>query len=106
MSDDECEGLQGRIVEEFGSVHRFCKLHPQLNRSTVYMVLNGRYGGNTARQVLRIEDALQNKSNSTELIFQAIKTVACKRCSVQGSCSRCDKLFQAQAKAVELIFSS
>ncbi|WP_160717912.1 hypothetical protein [Halodesulfovibrio sp. MK-HDV] len=100
ISSEHAE-LAAQIQERFGTIHNFCKQHEfQLNRSTVYMVLRGVYAGNTARQVERIENAL-NECRPEEQIFTAIKQVACSRCSVTSMhCKRCDKLFTAQAKAV------
>ena len=64
------------------------------------MVLRGVYAGNTARQIERIENAL-NERRPEEQIFTAIKQVACSRCSVTAmQCNKCDRLFTAQAKAV------
>ncbi|MGE4195414.1 MAG: hypothetical protein AB7E51_18675 [Pseudodesulfovibrio sp.] len=97
--------LRADILARFGSVHRFCRQHPFLNRSTVYMVLAGKYGGNTKLQAQRIRDALNGKNNEKR-IMETIKFTACGRCSVTGKCNRCDDLFSAQAKAVADLFSS
>ncbi|WP_338669754.1 hypothetical protein [Pseudodesulfovibrio methanolicus] len=96
--------LRTDIEARFGSVHRFCRLHPFLNRATVYMVLAGKYGGNIERQTRRIRDALEGQDDEKR-IMETIKTTACARCSVTGECSRCDALFTAQAKAVTQLFS-
>ena len=95
------EELAAQIREQFGTIHNFCKQHDAtLNRSTVYMVLRGVYAGNVEHQQDRIEAALHRRQ-SDELIFAAIKQVACSRCSVtRTQCNKCDKLFMAQAKAV------
>lgn len=96
--------LRSEITARFGSVHRFCRLHPFLNRSTVYMVLAGKYGGDIERQTRRIRDALEGQDDEKR-IMETIKATACARCNVPGKCSRCDDLFTAQAKAVMEIFS-
>lgn len=69
------------------------------------MVLNGKYPGNMPGQIKRIKLALSGEDQS-ESVFKAIKTEACNRCSKNGVCHQCDKLFRAQAKAVLQIFSS
>jgi hypothetical protein len=97
--------LRTDIETRFNSVHKFCRLHPSLNRSTVYQVLAGKYGGNTQRQAQRIRDALNGK-NEEQRIMDTIKITACTRCSVTGKCNRCDDLFRAQAKSVMALFSS
>ena len=68
----------------------------------VYTLLAGRYPGNTERQVLRIEDAMSGTTMETRM-YNAIKAEACKRCSVQGECDRCARLFEGQAKAAASI---
>lgn len=91
--------LKAEIEQRHGSTHRFCKLHPELNRATVYMVLAGTYGGNVPRQEKRIRQALEGGGGES-LIYAAIKRIACGRCNVSGHCNRCDSLFRAQAAAV------
>lgn len=99
------QSLRSEIEARFGSVHRFCRLHPALSRTTVYQVLTGKYGGNTDRQVKRIRDVLNEIGNERQIMV-TIKKTACARCNVKGDCNRCDDLFQAQAKAVSELFSS
>ncbi|WP_291325291.1 hypothetical protein [Desulfovibrio sp. UCD-KL4C] len=101
----ELDGLRQAIVDKYGTVHHFCRRSPQLNRSTVYMVLNGNYPGNMAGQIKRIKQALADQDKSGD-VFQAIKTEACRRCAVTVPCNKCDKMFKAQASAVLQIFSS
>tara|TARA_Y100001954_G_scaffold239591_1_gene316142 strand:- start:12550 stop:12852 length:303 start_codon:yes stop_codon:yes gene_type:complete len=97
--------LRTEIEERFGSVHKFCRLHPSLNRATVYQVLAGKYGGNIQRQLQRICDVLEENSDERR-VMEAIKATACARCNVTSECHRCDKLFQEQAKAVTRLFSN
>lgn len=95
------------ITARYSTVHRFCKHHRELNRSTVYMVLKGRYHGNTERQLERMRQALNGEVSTEERAYQAIRKVACARCSVttQG-CRRCDSLFRDQARAVAAAISN
>mgnify|MGYP000294842209 CR=1 FL=1 len=97
--------LRSEIMSRFGSVHKFCRLHSALSRSTVYQILAGQYGGNVERQIQRIQDAL-NGAGREQRIMATIKATACARCSVTGKCDRCDDLFRAQAQAVLEIISS
>ncbi|WP_419787235.1 hypothetical protein [Pseudodesulfovibrio sp.] len=97
--------LRSEIEARFGSVHRFCRLHPALSRTTVYQVLSGSYGGDAELQMQRIQDAI-NGTSREKRIMATIKATACARCSVTGECNRCDDLFIAQAKAVLNLISS
>jgi hypothetical protein len=99
VTTDELAGLRAEIESHFRSIHAFCRQRPTLNKATVYMVLAGTYPGNTPRQAERIRRALSGRDAETR-IFEAIKRVACARCTVSGKCNRCDALFRAQAKAV------
>lgn len=96
--------LREAIEERFTTLHRFCRLHPQLNRSTVYQVVGGYYNGNTERQEKRIRNVLQGTDEET-LVFEAIKARACARCNVTGPCSRCDMTFRIAARAATEFFS-
>ncbi|WP_051294832.1 hypothetical protein [Maridesulfovibrio bastinii] len=102
--DQERERLRAAIVEQHGTIHRFCRRNQHLNRPTVYLVLNGKYPGNMERQVKKIRMALSGEDKS-ESVFKAIKSKACCICSKKGECHQCDKLFRSQANAVMKIFS-
>lgn len=102
MSEPEdIAALRREIVGKYRTVHRFCREARQaLNRSTVYMVLAGKYGGNVSRQMARIREVLDGGGVEGR-IFMAIKRVACGRCATRGRCARCDDLFLAQARAAK-----
>lgn len=94
--------LRVDILKEYTSIYKFCK-QCCLNPSTVYMVLDNRYSGNSKAQVKRIKSALTSKKTSGELendVFRAIKSIACVKCNTTGDCKRCDALFYAQTKEV------
>jgi hypothetical protein len=96
----EVAALRREIEARFVTVHRFCRARPELNRSTVYMVLAGTYGGDRERQAKRIRAALDDAPGGREeRLFLVIKGAACARCTVPGRCARCDELFRAQARA-------
>lgn len=100
--------LHAEILARYGTVHRFCKRHKgRICRSAVYMLLAGTYPGSQVAQVLRIAEALGLAKGQEQQAMEAIKSVACARCAVKARpCGRCDALFQAQAAAVSLVFSS
>jgi hypothetical protein len=97
--------LRQEIEKRWNTVHRFCRLHPQLNRSTVYQVVRGTYGGNMERQAKRIRDVLEGTDDETR-VFEAIKERACARCNVNTVCSRCDTTFRIAARAATEFFSN
>jgi hypothetical protein len=93
------QDLKELIERQYVTVHRFCRRHQQLNRSTVYQVLRGNYPGNIEKQRERIMAALNGEDQELR-VYEALKAVSCGRCSVTGSCDRCKALFQEQTKAV------
>ncbi len=96
---EELAALRAAIERDYGSIHQFCRRRRDLNRSTVYMVLAGRYPGNVARQVRRIEAALAG-GGLEGAVMAAVKSVACAKCAVRRpGCARCDDLYRAQARA-------
>ena len=108
----ELDKIRAAILQRFGSIHAFCALHANLNRTTVYAILNGRYAGNTSKQLGRIAAALDgDKANSNlpslEEISAAIREVACKKCPINKHhdlCERCTELHVDQAKAALAVF--
>ncbi len=91
-------------MDRWTTVHRFCRLHPQLNRSTVYQVVRGSYGGDMARQEKRIWDVL-NGTDEEALVFEVIKGDACAHCNAPQPCTRCDHTFRIAARAATRFFS-
>jgi len=84
----------------FGTIHAFAKARPAgLARSTVYLVLSGKYGGNLSRQVERISAALDEPVRD---IFEILKQVACARCRKKRrrskQCEKCFELWRLQEK--------
>jgi hypothetical protein len=104
----DAETLRAAIVQRWGSVHRFCRLHKgRLNRATVYMVLAGKYPGSLARQAQRIYAVLTGAKDAEGQVMAAIKGVACAKCSVTTRpCDRCDGLFRSQAAAAARVLIS
>jgi hypothetical protein len=100
MTPEERAALRRRIELEHGSIHRFCK-RSQMARTTVYWLVAGRYPGNEARQLARLEAALEG-ADREELAYRAIRGVACARCATRHSdlCRRCEGMHRDQARAV------
>ncbi len=61
--------LRARIVERYGSLHAFCKAHPELKRSSVYLVMSGRYPGRSENQIIRIEAALEGNACAARAVL-------------------------------------
>lgn len=100
MGGQELEALKAEIEEKFGTVYRFCR-STGLNKSTVYMALNGSYPGNTVRQAKRIRAALDDDSPK-DRVRQILEREACARCRKRRTCDHraCARLFDAMTKAV------
>ncbi len=104
----EIEKAAQAVAARYGTVHAFCRAHPDLNRTTVYQVLRGTYAGNTARQLGRIMAALEAAGDDVDLpslaeVEECIRQAACQRCPVdQGAdlCKRCAPTHLLQAQAV------
>lgn len=98
----ELEDIRHQVNSRFGSIHAFAKGRPGgLARSTVYLVLSGRYAGNTERQLERVKAALGEERGD---IFEVLKKVACRRCRKKRrrsrQCEKCFDLWREQEKAV------
>lgn len=95
--------LRARIVERYGSLHAFCKAHPELKRSSVYLVMSGRYPGRSENQTVRIEAALEGNAcaarsglasappMSAEDMADALQEIRCSNCRLldRRSCLEC-----------------
>lgn len=86
--------LYAEVLARYASIHAFCRAHPELKRSTVYMVLKGRYSGNAARQEASIHAALgqqvpvQAPTTRMGEVLQACKCAYCRRQNRRG-CRGC-----------------
>ncbi len=101
--------LRARIMERHGSLHAFCKAHPELKRSSVYLVMSGRYPGRSENQIIRIEAALEGNacaaravlatrsvlasapSMSAEDMADALQEIRCNNCRLldRRNCLEC-----------------
>ena len=84
------ESLRKMILERFPTIHAFCAAHPELKRSTVYMVTSGKYPGRFETQAIRIRAALEgipqtaptpsSPSISRDELIDALKDIRCNHC--------------------------
>jgi len=96
----DLETIRSQVIIRYGTIHAFAKKRPGgLARSTIYQVLNGKYGGDTARQLERIQTALDGPALG---IFEVLRQVACARCRKKRrrsrQCEKCAALWIAQEK--------
>jgi hypothetical protein len=105
------DAVRRAILERYKSIHAFCRATPELKRSTVYLVLSGKYPGNAERQRIKIETALTGKAAPEEshLIIQAqeaytvlqnAKCSYCRKLDKRG-CPECKTQTTREAQALE-----
>jgi hypothetical protein len=104
------EAIRRDIRERYRSIHAFCRENPELKRSTVYLVLSGKYPGNTDRQAVKIETALSGEAPSTARaaltakeaysVLQEAKCAHCRKLD-KRSCPECNTQTAREAQALE-----
>lgn len=108
---DAWHELRQVVLAKYRSVHAFCKAHPELNRSTVYQVLSGRYAGNADRQQALIRATVREaqrplahvaplpEAEALAEVLQASKCARCRRPDRRG-CRGCRLQTAREAQAV------
>ena len=101
--------LRKAILARHRSIYAFCRAMPELSRSTVYLVLSGRYPGNTGRQITRIETFLTDKvpeprriisAQEAFTVLQEAKCAHCRKLDKRG-CPECKTQTAREAQALE-----
>lgn len=64
----EIDRLRAQVLDRYVSVHAFCRAHPELKRATVYLVLSGRYPGQTSTQAAKIKAALSTPAEVKQTV--------------------------------------
>lgn len=89
------ESLRALVLARYISIHAFCVAHPELKRSTVYMVLAGHYPGRTEKQAVKIRAALARPLEQDAMSpapgltrEETVETLQDIRC---GHCRRLDR---------------
>lgn len=110
MPSAEAQVLRARVLARWTSLHAFCRAHPELTRSTVYMVLSGRYAGNSERQLAVIErtlDAPPQEEHAPALpsaltLAETLQRIRCGECRKYGKrhCPRCRTRTEHEAAAL------
>ena len=113
---DAWHELRQVVLAKYRSVHAFCKAHPDLNRSTVYQVLGGRYAGNVDRQqaLIRatVHETRHGEAPAAPLpevealaeVLQASKCARCRRPDRRG-CRGCRLQTAREAQAVRVFLA-
>ena len=104
------EAIKAAIAKRHKSLHAFCRAHPELNRSTVYMLMVGNYPGDFERQAARIEQSLTGKeeearpvpitTQEAHEVLQRAKCAHCRRLDKRG-CPECNTQTAREAEALE-----
>lgn len=90
---NEVERLRAQVLARYASVHAFCRNHPELKRSTVYLVLAGRYPGRWDEQAALIRAALTGRKEmpkppapdsaegvTREAVAETLQKIRCAHC--------------------------
>ena len=106
------EELRRQILAKYRTIHAFCRDNPELKRSTVYLVLAGKYPGNSAKQIEKIQGILTGKQHNTEpslqtalteleayTVLQETKCAHCRRLD-KRACSDCRMQAEREAQAL------
>lgn len=108
------EALRAQVLARWGSVHAFCRAHPELTRSAVYMTLAGTYAGDEKKQCALIAAALaappqQEQAAPSAITLAAnLQRVRCSLCRKQGKrqCRRCRARTAQEAQQLFLLLYS
>jgi hypothetical protein len=109
--------LRQTIRERYKSCHAFCRDTPELKRSTVYLVLSGKYPGNADRQIVKIETALSGKAalpaqkaiigaQEAYTVLQEAKCAHCRKLEKGRICTECNMQTMREAQALEAYLAS
>lgn len=105
------DALRQEILERYKTPHAFCRANPEIKRSTVYMLLSGKYPGDAEKQAQRIRAALAGHAFVPEVrptltaqeaytVLQDTKCAHCRKLD-KRVCPECRTLTVKEAQAVE-----
>lgn len=105
------KAVQKAIKERYRTPHRFNRRNPEIKRSTLYLILAGKYPGNIEKQLYRIESCLANIQETPEkqhltlsakdayTVLQATKCANCRKLD-KKMCSECNTQTMREAQAI------
>lgn len=105
------DALRQEILERYKTPHAFCRANPEVKRSTVYMLLSGKYPGDAAKQTQRIRAALAGRefvpdarptltAHEAYTVLQETKCAHCRKLDKRG-CPECRTQTAREAQAIE-----
>jgi hypothetical protein len=103
--------IRQAVRDRYRTAHALCRANPGLTRSTVYLVLSGRYPGNVTRQIGKIENALAGGAALPEprriidaqeaySVLQEAKCAYCRKLD-KRACPECNTQTAREAQALE-----
>lgn len=103
--------LREAVLARHRTVHAFCRAKPELKRSTVYLLLAGKYPGNVDRQLAKIANVLTGEAEPEEprpaitageayTVLQEAKCAHCRRLD-KRACADCNTQTAREAQALE-----
>ena len=111
----ELDAVRQAMLARYRSAHAFCRSHPELKRSTVYLALSGKYPGNVARQLAKIAGALSGMAPAQDRpaisaaeaygVLQDAKCAHCRRLD-KRACPECRTQTTREAQALEEYLSA
>lgn len=93
------ETLKAEILERYASIHAFCRAHPELSRSSVYLALSGKYPGKADGQVARIRAALASPQEIPPMVPPVVSAVTLVDTLQEIRCAHCRRLDRRECMA-------
>ena len=105
------DALRQEILERYKTPHAFCRANPEVKRSTVYMLLSGKYPGDAERQIQRIRAALAGRefvpvarptitAQEAYTVLQETKCAHCRKLD-KRACPECRTQTAREAQSIE-----
>lgn len=105
------EEIRNIMLARYRTIHAFCRANPDITRSTVYLVMSGKYAGNMQTQITRIESALDGARRQSapcfalraSEVFSVLQDAKCAHCRKQDKrfCPECKTVTMREAHALE-----
>lgn len=104
------KALKIAIMERYKTPYAFWRNNPEVKRSTLYMILNGKYPGDLEKQLTKLEILLKGEPEPLKLpvikakeaysILQKTKCVHCRKID-KRFCPECNTQTMREAEALE-----
>jgi hypothetical protein len=104
------DAIKQAILARHKTIHAFCRDNAAIKRSTLYMVLSGKYPGNNDRQIAKNHAIITGETpvparptvtaKEAYAVLQQAKCVHCRKLDKRG-CSECNTQTAREAQALE-----